>query len=299
MMKRKEQLKEEFRQHKNELKEKQLILRKQEKVMKDQHEANVKLEEKCRKLQTMINEKKAGVLTNDQEATKTEEDVIKLRNEYKETEKEYNNEKRKYKELIAGQETRIKDLNYELEKLQLELKQKDQESRINSLKINELKRQLRTNAKTGGQNNQAETQSKAPKSEVNENLIAMNVEQLKRDMQAEISHKETKKASRECSPSLEGDIELVPSRPEEKNVDDEKIIISDKLLMESKNKPISENSKISPTKMSTPIPTNPIEEKQPENQKHARYFCIFFTTKKRIFKAKIRIYKKETKNIIF
>eukprot|EP01022_Parablepharisma_sp_SALTPOND_P026602 TRINITY_DN64475_c0_g1_i1.p1 TRINITY_DN64475_c0_g1~~TRINITY_DN64475_c0_g1_i1.p1 ORF type:complete len:319 (-),score=62.16 TRINITY_DN64475_c0_g1_i1:985-1941(-) len=210
--KRKEQLKEELRNYKNELKEKQNLLRKQEKYMKDQHESFINLEERCRKLQTLVYERKAGIIPADDENAKTEEDVAKLREELKNTDKAYNEEKKKYKQLITGQETRIKDLSYELERLNLVLKQKDQESRMNSLKINELKRQLRTGAKAG-----TEGIGKAKKSEVNENLIAITVDQLKRDMMAEMHHRSESKGSA----SLIGETELVPKEvvEEKKKID--------------------------------------------------------------------------------
>lgn len=129
LKKKRDQLKEELRTKKNEMKEKQNLLRKQEKQMKEQHEGLIVLEEKCRKLQTLINEKKAGLNPAGTEA-KTEEDVHALEAEIKDLEHVHNDEKKKYKQMITTQETKIKELTLQIETLNLELKQKDQASSI-------------------------------------------------------------------------------------------------------------------------------------------------------------------------
>eukprot|EP00826_Nyctotherus_ovalis_P037626 TRINITY_DN3445_c0_g2_i2.p1 TRINITY_DN3445_c0_g2~~TRINITY_DN3445_c0_g2_i2.p1 ORF type:complete len:259 (-),score=69.63 TRINITY_DN3445_c0_g2_i2:442-1218(-) len=172
---KKERLKEELKTHKAELKEKQGLLRKQERYMKEQHENLIKLETKCRKLQALINEHKAGIVQPDVEEHKSEEDVNGLRDKLKEEEKKYEEEKKKHRQLIVAHENIVKNLNLELEAVTLQLKQKDHESRVNYLKINELKRLLRTNVRANIY--------KQP--EVNSNIVAMNVEQLKHVMIAE------------------------------------------------------------------------------------------------------------------
>ena len=125
LKKKRDQLKEELRNKKNELKEKQNLLRKQEKQMKEQHEALISLEEKCRKLQSLIYEKKAGVGAAATEV-KTEEDIKTLEGEIKELEQTQSEEKKKYKQMITTQENKIKELSLQIETLNLELKQKDQ-----------------------------------------------------------------------------------------------------------------------------------------------------------------------------
>lgn len=172
---KKERLKEELKVHKAELKEKQGLLRKQEKHMKEQHENLIKLEAKCRKLQTLINEHKAGIVQLDVEEHKTEEDVNGLKEKLEEEERKHEEEKRKHRQLVAAHENVVRKLNLELEAVTLQLKQKDHESRVNYLKINELKRLLRTNVRVNIH--------KQP--EVKSNAIIMNVEQLKHAMMAE------------------------------------------------------------------------------------------------------------------
>eukprot|EP00826_Nyctotherus_ovalis_P058217 TRINITY_DN7988_c0_g2_i4.p1 TRINITY_DN7988_c0_g2~~TRINITY_DN7988_c0_g2_i4.p1 ORF type:complete len:483 (-),score=190.78 TRINITY_DN7988_c0_g2_i4:238-1686(-) len=172
LKKKRDQLREELRAKKNEYKEKQNLLRKQEKQMKEQHETYISLEEKCRKLQGLINEKKAGI-TPDHTKAVTEDDVNKLEDSIKNLERIQAEEKRKYKQMITTQENKIKELNAQLDTLSLELKQKDQECKLNSLKIKELKRQIRLGVA-----------KPAESAQVDQN-IAKGVEQIKRDMQAE------------------------------------------------------------------------------------------------------------------
>jgi len=182
LKKKRDQLKDELRNKKNELKEKQNLLRKQEKQMKEQHESLITLEEKCRKLQTLVYEKKAG-LSNSSSEAKTEDDIKNLENEIKELEKTESAEKAKYKQMITTQENKIKELSLQIETLNLELKQKDQECRLNTLKINELKRQLRA-----GATKQPNNQSISSKQGGTAKGVSKDVEQIKKDMKAEKEH---------------------------------------------------------------------------------------------------------------
>lgn len=177
LKKKRDQLKEELRNKKNEYKEKQNLLRKQEKQMKEQHEAYITLEEKCRKLQTLINEKKAGI-NPEPNKNITEEDITKLEDEVKELERIQLEEKKKYKQMITTQENKIKELATQLDTLNLELKQKDQECRLNALKISELKRQIRLGTLKPTEGAHARQGAIDPD-------IVRGVEQIKRDMQAE------------------------------------------------------------------------------------------------------------------
>jgi chromosome segregation ATPase len=169
--KRKEKLREELKASKAELKEKQGLLRKQEKHMKEQHEILVSLEDKCRKYQSLIYEHKACI-EYDKIKYKTEEDVIKLKERLQEVENKYEEEKRRCKQLITNHGNTIKNLNYELDTLTLELKEKDQITRVNYLKINELKRLIRA--------------SKKPRNEVKRvEDVAVNVDGLKKVIMVE------------------------------------------------------------------------------------------------------------------
>eukprot|EP00826_Nyctotherus_ovalis_P039372 TRINITY_DN3785_c0_g2_i1.p1 TRINITY_DN3785_c0_g2~~TRINITY_DN3785_c0_g2_i1.p1 ORF type:complete len:269 (-),score=99.33 TRINITY_DN3785_c0_g2_i1:40-846(-) len=179
---KREKLKEELKVYKAELKEKQVLLRKQERHMKEQHEIVINLEEKCRKYQALIYEHKAGTAAEqrNERKQKTEEDIARLREKLQEEENKYEEEKIRCKQLINNHENLIKDLNYELDSLTLELKQKNQIARINYLKINELKRLIRAHGRPRGELVRTER-----KLEVDTNLIAANVDKLKRVMMTE------------------------------------------------------------------------------------------------------------------
>jgi len=179
--KKKDQLTEELKVKKNEYKEKQNLLRKQEKQMREQHEAYITLEEKCRKLKTLIHEKKAGIAPNPGKVV-TEEDIAKIEESIKELERAQTEEKKKYKAMITTQENKIKELNTQLDTLNLEFKQKDQECRINALKISELKRQIRLGAIKPGDTVSIEARQEQIVVDPN---IARGVERIKKDIQAE------------------------------------------------------------------------------------------------------------------
>ena len=167
-----DQLKDELRNKKNELKEKQSIFRKQEKHLKEQHEAYIKIDEKCRRLQKLIDENKSGLSPNKDEEV-TDEDIKTVEEEIKMLEQTQIEEKQKYKQMIKIQEESIKELTTQLDALNLELKQKDQQCRLNALKINELKRQTRIKPSP---NNLEYKEFKN---------FSKNIESMKRDMEAE------------------------------------------------------------------------------------------------------------------
>ena len=180
LIKKRDQLKKELKNKKTDYKEKQNLLRNQEKQMKEQHEAYISLEEKCRKLQTLINEKKAG-LNNNETKVVTEEDIEKLEKDIKELKGVHQEEKRKYKQMITIQENKIKELNAQMDTLTLEYKEKDKECRLNALKISELKRQIKLGAIRPIENGAQPKHGAIP---VDPN-IARGVEQMKRDMESE------------------------------------------------------------------------------------------------------------------
>jgi len=179
--KKKDQLAEELKIKKNEYKEKQNLLRKQEKQMREQHELYITLEEKCRRLKRLISDKKAGIAPNPGKVV-TEEDIAKLEESIKGLERAQAEEKKKYKDMITTQENKIKELNTQLDRLNLEFKQKDQECRINALKISELKRQIRLGAIKPGDTVSIEARKEQIVMDPN---IARGVEQIKKDIMAE------------------------------------------------------------------------------------------------------------------
>jgi len=142
--------------------------------MKEQHEILVNLEEKCKKYQTLIYEHKTGV-ERGKERNRTEEDVMELKEQLEEAESKCEEERRKYNQLIANHENVIKNLNYELNALTLLLKDKDQMTKMNNLRINELNRLIKAHGKP--KNRVIKTERKA---ESNANIIAVNLDKFKR-----------------------------------------------------------------------------------------------------------------------
>ncbi len=121
---RKDELYEQLREKKAELKEKQLIARKQERQIKEQHEFIVTTEEKTRKLRESLSVKKPEPAVTPEERRSPEE----VQAEIRELEMEEAKERKRYKQLISTQETALGELTMQLERLNVELKQKDQVS---------------------------------------------------------------------------------------------------------------------------------------------------------------------------
>ena len=128
LKKKLDEIRKDTMQKKAEIREKQNILRKQDKQMKDQHEALIVLDEKCRKLNAIVAEKKAGI-GEFAEKAKSQQDIEKLELEIKQLEKVEREEKVRYKQMITEQENKIKDMNNRIDSLNLELKAKDQVTR--------------------------------------------------------------------------------------------------------------------------------------------------------------------------
>ena len=179
----KEQLMEELKQCRAELKEKQILARKKERQMNLQHESIMKLDKQCRKLNDLIYKQKTGFSKSDAENNYTEDDIERLKAELNEAERDYEERKDKYRQHISSQEALIKDYNLELERLNLILKQRNQESRMCKLRINELKRQLRITTNT-----EIKTRKMQKNYFINPRIMASNLEQLKQDMMAEKTH---------------------------------------------------------------------------------------------------------------
>lgn len=175
----KEQLTEELEFYRKELKEKQSFVKKKERFMKEQRENFMKLTEQCRKLKELITQYKKNEYKFDY---CVEEGTEKYKVELQAAELDYEEQRNNYQQLIANQKPLINELNFELERLMLILKQKIQESRINKLKINELKRRLRTTI--GSQLKSIKINKEFA---IDPKIIAINVQQLKKDMKAEKS----------------------------------------------------------------------------------------------------------------
>ena len=142
-IKRRNKLQEELKLQKNKLKEKRELLQKKEKQMIEQYEKYVSLEERCRRMQILITEHKAGIKPTIIEAHKTEEDVENIRKQLAEAQKGYNEEKEQHNLLVRQHQNKIKELRKKLESVNRELQVKVEESRSNYLKVNELKKYMR------------------------------------------------------------------------------------------------------------------------------------------------------------
>jgi hypothetical protein len=119
-----------------------------EKVLREQHERCVMLEEKCRKFQTAIKTRKPEVEVDEDEPRPpevTENDVEELKEKIQEAEKLKVEEERRLKTRIKELESQIRDSKHNVDILTVQLKEKDQEVRLTVLKIKELKRVTRHN----------------------------------------------------------------------------------------------------------------------------------------------------------
>lgn len=132
--------------------------------MKSQHETLVALEDKCRKMAQVIKEKKRKrqelrlkeIKESQKVEGETEEQQVVFKPPKEYTRKDLENlelklqiaeadklkEERKHKEVIKAQEVELKNLQVELQNVTQHVKEKDQEYRLNELKIKELRRQL-------------------------------------------------------------------------------------------------------------------------------------------------------------
>eukprot|EP00826_Nyctotherus_ovalis_P058137 TRINITY_DN7973_c0_g1_i5.p1 TRINITY_DN7973_c0_g1~~TRINITY_DN7973_c0_g1_i5.p1 ORF type:complete len:235 (+),score=83.87 TRINITY_DN7973_c0_g1_i5:209-913(+) len=140
---RKAKLQEELKIQKAKLKEKRELLQKKEKHMIEQHEKYIALEERCRRMQTLIAEYKAGIKPPVVETHKTEEDVKSIQGQLAELLRKYEQEKQEHSLSVKKHQELIKDLKNKLCKANAELQSKVEETRSNYIKINELKKYVR------------------------------------------------------------------------------------------------------------------------------------------------------------
>ena len=124
---RKKKITSELDEVKKALREKQGDLRKNEKIMKEQHEKLITLEEKCKKLHVAIKDKKAkGSQTDQPTKHRTQEDLDKLDQEIHDLEGKKKVEEKKFKKTVETQEHKIGELQMQINLLNMQLKEKDQ-----------------------------------------------------------------------------------------------------------------------------------------------------------------------------
>ena len=148
---KKESITKELREYKEKLRNKQAELKAKEKEVLEQHSEVVGIEEKCRKLADLIKKKKAQMekdkkenkadseipeLTIDQQINSLKVDIGNLRTQKKAL-------KDKLIKLKSEEESKIKDMELQIEILKKQIKQRENDCRVTSLKIKELNRQLR------------------------------------------------------------------------------------------------------------------------------------------------------------
>lgn len=115
-----------------------------EKILKDQHERCVMLEEKTRKLHALVKSKK-GESDEPKVPEVTEQDIEELRGKMEETERKKKEEETRLKARIRELEAQVREARHNVDVYNVRLKEKDQECRLNALKIKELKRAVRHN----------------------------------------------------------------------------------------------------------------------------------------------------------
>jgi len=119
-------------------------LRDEEKLLKNQLQQLMTTEEKCRKLLVLVNEKKSKKADDIGRpyVSVTEEVIERLKNEVKQAEHEKNVEEKRLRQEVSAYDQKMKGMEHELNILSIQLKEKEQECRLNDLKIRELKRHI-------------------------------------------------------------------------------------------------------------------------------------------------------------
>ncbi|OMJ69756.1 hypothetical protein SteCoe_32441 [Stentor coeruleus] len=144
-------LREEIRSNKDRYKELISKLKIDERAYKTQHERCVDLEERCRKLWEFIKAKRKADEEGKQKNSENpldqmgEGDVDDIKERLKKAEGYKIEEEQKMKTRIKNLETQIREGHHHLEMLKIKLKEKDQECRLNLLKVSELKKASRFN----------------------------------------------------------------------------------------------------------------------------------------------------------
>jgi hypothetical protein len=139
-------IKNEVIKNKSELKEKNDELRNISEELKIRHSKTIEMELKCRKLTLAMNKKNTRTIQDiEDDATRdslTEDQVNQRIAEIEDLGYEKRQEEKKYGKLIKQVEGKIKNVEHDREIWVIKLKEKEQEFRLNELRIKELKRQV-------------------------------------------------------------------------------------------------------------------------------------------------------------
>lgn len=140
-------LRNELRRNKDKYRELVGKMKSDEKVYKNQHERCVDLEEKCRKLWEFIKAKKKDEEDGRKKRGQDnlldvgEEDVRNVKDKIRQVEEFKYEEEQRIRSKMKELETDIYEGRHNLEMIKIKLKEKDQECRLNFLKIKELKKE--------------------------------------------------------------------------------------------------------------------------------------------------------------
>ena len=136
-------LKDDIRTSKDKYRELVAQQKANEKVFNAQHKKCVDLEEKCRKLFDNIKKKKSEEKKDEEDVT--EEKIEELERRIRDAEKKYTEEENVIRRRIKDMELQSRDAKHNIELLKIKYKEKDQECRLNLLKIKELKKAVKQN----------------------------------------------------------------------------------------------------------------------------------------------------------
>jgi len=141
-------MKDKIIKMKQEVRDKQKIILGQEKTIREKRSDIDYVKTQCETLKNLIITKKISNIGKTRKSAIAEKTYQNSENAYQNqnadnSDSELNEEKLKYKQMVAEQETKITELKLKLEKIQLEIKQKANEMRINNLKSIELKKQIK------------------------------------------------------------------------------------------------------------------------------------------------------------
>lgn len=138
-------MKNQVTEARQDIRDKTEIFRREEKAMKHEHQQMVEMEDKCRKLTQLL--KYYNTNKGVEEPVKApqrydREEIVKLKKEIQSLEVSKKEEEKEFKRQGKKQEQEKSDLQRDLDILALKLKEKRHESRLNDLKIKELRRQI-------------------------------------------------------------------------------------------------------------------------------------------------------------
>jgi len=124
------------------LREKQNEMRELEKSVKDEHSQIVIMEEKCRKVSQLLRDHNRGAMDTQQPQQINENDIEQLQREIKTLEKQKVVDEATFKEQVRQIKSTNEKEDHERNLIMIKVKEKEQEGRLNELKIKQLARKI-------------------------------------------------------------------------------------------------------------------------------------------------------------